>query len=123
MQMIERKRWLFLGLPFTFTKYEVTDSLLTISEGFLNKRENPCYMYKITDVELRTSLIERIFRLGTVYCYSSDTTHSILELKHIKNSKAIHKAILEVSEEQRIKRKTVNMQNISGDDLDFMQDM
>lgn len=120
MLMIEKKRWVFFGLPLTFTKYEVTDALLTVSEGLLNRKQNPCYMYKITDVELRTSLFERLFGLGTVICYTGDATHSILKLEHIKNSKAIHMAILEVSEEQRLKRRTVNMQNIDADDIDMI---
>ena len=115
MKIIERKRWLFFGLPFTFTTYELTDELLVIKEGFLNRKENSCYMYKITDVELKLSLFERIFNLGTIICYTSDTTHSTLILKHIKNSKSVKDALLKVTEEHRIKRRTVNMQNIDSD--------
>ena len=32
----EKKRLLFFGLPWTFTKYTITPSLLTIDRGFLN---------------------------------------------------------------------------------------
>ena len=32
----ERKRLLFLGLPWTFTKYTITPSLLTIDRGLLS---------------------------------------------------------------------------------------
>ena len=31
MAFVERKRWLFLGLPFTFTKYTVKDDVITIN--------------------------------------------------------------------------------------------
>lgn len=119
MMMVERKRWLFLGLPLTFTTYVIEETILTVREGFISRKENPCYMYKITDVELTTSLMERIFGLGTVKCYTSDSTHSILELKHIKHVREVHKLILETSEEQRMKRRTVNMQDISGVDTDL----
>ena len=34
IEFVERKRWLFLGLPFTFTKYTIREDMLTIAAGF-----------------------------------------------------------------------------------------
>lgn len=51
----ERKRWLFFGLPFTFTKYTITPSLVTIDQGLFNTVEDDCYMYKVQDVKLNGS--------------------------------------------------------------------
>ena len=38
----ERKRWLFFGLPFTFTKYYVKEDMLTIRSGLFKVVENDC---------------------------------------------------------------------------------
>ena len=99
----ERKRWLFLGLPFTFTKYTITPSLLTIDQGLFNTVEDDCYMYKIQDVKLNTSLLERIFKLGTIIFYTGDITDS--ELKQ--------------SEVARIKRRTLNTVDIGAHNIDL----
>ena len=87
MEFVERKRWLFFGLPFTFTKYTVKEDLITIDSGLLKTAQNDCYMYKVQDVQLRTSLMERLFGLGTVVCYTGDNTSPTLELQHIKHAK------------------------------------
>lgn len=120
----ERKRWVFFGLPFTFTKYTIKADVLTIEQGFFKKDENDCYMYKIQDVEYKATLGERMFGLGTIICFTGDTTHPKLEIKHIKRSKEIKNYILKMSEAARIKRRTLNTLNIGAfpgdiDDLDF----
>ena len=115
IKFVERKRWVFLGLPFTFTVYTVKEDLITVQKGFLNKKENDCYMYKVQDVELLRSLGERIFGLGTVKCYTGDTTDPELYLTHIRNAKEIKDFILEISEKARQKRRTLNMLDIGAD--------
>lgn len=74
MQFQERKRWLFFGLPFTFTTYHVTEEFITVKSGLLRQKEDDCYMYKIVDTRLVRSLAERIFGLGTVECFGGDAT-------------------------------------------------
>ena len=85
----EKKRSMFLGLPWTFTTYTVTDEFISIDSGLLNKVENDCYMYKVQDVEHTASIWERMVGLGTIVCYTGDTTHPKLLIEHIRNSKAI----------------------------------
>ncbi len=119
----ERKRWLFFGLPFTFTKYYVKEDMLTIRSGLFKVVENDCYMYKIQDVQLSNSLIERLFKLGTVSCFTGDNTHPQLILLHIRNARAIKDFILKTSEESRLKRRTVNMLDIGSGEMADVDDI
>ena len=110
----ERKRILFFGLPWTFTTYQVTEELITTRSGILRRIENDCYMYKIVDVRLETSLLERLFGLGTVHCFGGDVTEPDRLTRHIRHAREIKDFILHYSEDQRLKRKTLNTQNIGG---------
>ena len=111
----ERKRWLLFGLPFTFTKYTVTEEQIIINIGFLNQEENNCYMYKVQDTVLSTSLFQRMAGLGTVVCKKSFFTQPQLVFKNIKHARKIKDFIIENSEDQRMKRRTINTLNISAD--------
>ena len=115
----ERKRWLLFGLPWTFTKYILKDEILTTQKGFFNTIVNDCYMYKIVDVQLEKSLFEKMAGLGTVVCYTSDTTDKVLRLTHIRRSAQIKNFILEKSEKMRMKRRTLNTMSLNSDASDI----
>ena len=117
VEFVERKRWVFLGLPFTFTKYRIKEDMITIDSGLLKTVENDCYMYKVQDVMHTATLMEKMFGLGTIECHTGDTTHPVLKMEHIRNSKTIKEFILKQSEEARIKRRTVNMLDIGSGDM------
>lgn len=121
MEFKERKRWVFLGLPFTFTVYTIKEEVITVNTGFLNREENDCYMYKVQDVTLKTSLWERIFGLGTIVCHTGDVTTPLLTIQHVKNSREIKQFILEKSEEDRRKRRTLNTLDIGAVEVDDVE--
>ena len=122
MQFIERKRILFLGLPWTFTKYLVKEDMITINAGLLSKEENDCYMYKVQDVKQKLSFLERILKIGTIECFTGDVTNPTIKLIHIRNAKVIKDFILQASEEARRKRRTLNTLDITADDLEDTND-
>lgn len=114
-EYVERKRTLFLGLPICFTKYYIAEEKITIRRGFLSMVEDDAFMYKIQDIRLKKSFLERIFGMGTLICYTGDVTHPELEMVHIKHTGEIKEFIMKASEEARIKRRTIHTMNIDGD--------
>lgn len=117
MKFYERKRSLFFGLPLSFTKYHIVEEKVTIITGFLNITEDDAFMYKIQDVRLTRSLMERIFKLGTITCYTGDTTHPELVFVHIRHFSEIKDFIMQASEEARRKRRSLHTMNIDAEDL------
>lgn len=122
MKFIEKKRTKLFALPLCFTTYYIDDEKLTIKSGFLSVIEDDAYMYKIQDVRLVRTLLERIFKLGTIICYTGDTTHPELKLVHIKNSYEVKEYLIKASEEARIKRRTLHTLDIGNSEFSDIPD-
>lgn len=122
IKFVEKKRTAWFGMPLYFTTYTVTEEMLNIKKGFFKITENDCYLYKIQDVSMTRTLIERMFKLSTIICHTGDTTDPVIELTHIKNGSAIKEFLLQASDEQRMKRRTINTLNINAEDLDAMDE-
>lgn len=69
----DRKR-IFFGLPWTFTKYSLSEDRLFISTGFFSVQEDEVRLYRIMDVSLERKLWQRMCGLGTIKCCSADKT-------------------------------------------------
>lgn len=108
----EKKRTKLFGLPLTFTTYTITDEKITITSGFLNITVDDAYMYKVQDVKLTKSFGERICGLGSLTCYTGDTTHPELKIIHIKRASEIKEFLLTASEEARRKRRALHTMEI-----------
>ncbi len=108
----EKKRLLFFGLPWTFTRYELRENVLTTLTGFFTVHENDCFMYKISDVEITRSLGQRMFGLSTITLFTSDVTDRTIIMKNVKHGREIKDFLLQASEAARLRRRTVSMQNI-----------
>lgn len=112
----EKKRTKFLGLPICFVTYCIYDEKINIKRGFLTVIEDDAYMYKVQDVQLSKSLLERIFKLGTITCFTGDKTHPELKLVHIRKSAEIKEYLIGASEEARRRRRTMHTLDIDGEE-------
>lgn len=111
----ERKRWLFFGIPWTFTKYTLTNKKLIIEEGLLKSVENEILLYRILDVTYTRNLLQKIFRLGTIEVHSKDKSNPVLYIKNIKNSRRFREMLSTAVEEDKKKRRMRQSEIIETD--------
>ena len=58
-------------------------------------------LYRILDLSLKRSLIQRLFGLGTINCHSVDKTMKNFEIKNIKDSENVKNQLSDLIEEAR----------------------
>ena len=104
-----------LGLPWTFTKYVLTDDRLFIKSGFLKTVEDEVRLYRVLDLTLSKTLFQRIFRMGTISVSSGDKTMGDFELKNIKNADWVRDQLSRLVEENREKKRVVNREYMGMD--------
>jgi uncharacterized membrane protein YdbT with pleckstrin-like domain len=121
----ERKR-IWCGLPWTFTKYGMNDDRIFVRKGFLNIKETEVRLYRILNISISRSFIQRIFGLGTIHIDSTDHDLKCFELKNIKHSEEIKEMISESVEEERSRNRVSSREFMSGsgegDDMEDLDD-
>lgn len=111
----DRKRT-FLGLPWSFTKYRLTEEKLFITTGLFNTKEEEIRLYRVMDMTLNRSLGEKIFALGTIHLCSADKSTPEFDLKHIKKSHDVRNLISDYVEKQRDIKGIVSREFLGSDD-------
>ena len=119
VKMKERQRWGFLGLPFTFTVYSITDKKLLIKKGLLTRTYDEIMLYRITDLQLKNSFSQTVFGLGlgTVRVYSKDTSDGTLEIRNIRHAREFYETLSSNLETERL-RYGVRASELIGGDAD-----
>ena len=103
----DRRRIAF-GLPWTFTKYSLTNDRFFIEDGLFRSIEDEVRLYRILDVKLTRSFFQKIFGLGTIEVSSSDKSMQNFKIRNIKNSKNVKELLSELVEKQRDAKRVVN---------------
>ncbi len=116
----DRKRnW--CGLPWTFTIYSFSEDRFFIESGFFTKKEDEVRLYRILDISMQRTLLQRIFGLSTILVNSSDKSLGNFEIKNIKNGPEIKEQLSELVEKVRTEKRVVGreyMMDVDDDPLD-----
>lgn len=110
----DRKRIIF-GLPWTFTKYGLSEDRIFIETGLLNLQENEVRLYRIMDVSLERKLWQRMFGLGTITCHSSDKSMGVFKIVNIKKPSEVKELISSYVEEERSRKRVTSKEFIVDD--------
>lgn len=112
----DRKR--HLGLPLSFTKYRLSEDRIFRETGILNLKEEELLLYRVRDLELKRSLFQRIFGVGTVCIHSSDKTTPHLDLLNVKQPREVKELIYRTVEAAKDARRMRAMEVVDGGDFD-----
>lgn len=110
-----------LGLPWTFTKYAFNEDRLFVTSGLLKTVEDEVRLYRILDISLTRTLLQKIFRMGTINITSADRTLGNFDLVNVKNPSEVKEQLSELVEENRDKKRVTNREYMS-EDMDTDED-
>ncbi|WP_367925579.1 PH domain-containing protein [uncultured Ruthenibacterium sp.] len=114
----DRKRTAF-GLPWTFTKYCLTPEKLLIQSGIFNTKEEEIRLYRIMDVTLKRSFIERVFGLGTIHCCSADKSTPEFDIVWIKDAAKVKELFSDMIEKERMQKRVTSREFMTDEETDF----
>lgn len=111
----DRKRIWFFGLPWTFTKYSLSEDRLFIERGIFNVKEDEVRLYRITDISLNRGFWQRIIGVGTINCCSADKTLGDFRIINIKNSREVKELLSEAVEKERMAKRVISKEDFGHD--------
>ena len=113
----DRKRIIF-GLPWTFTRYSLTEDKLIIDTGFLSRKEEEIRLYRILDITLKRPLGQRLWGLGTVHLCTADKSTPELEIKRVKNPRELKDMLSAMVERERDEKRIGAREFMGSMDMD-----
>ena len=127
MNFLWKDRRRRMGLPLSFTRYALTEDRLFLDTGFFNLRSEEILLYRVRDINLRRSLWQRIFGVGSIRVLSSDKSTPDLLIKNVQNPLEVKELLHRQVEEMKISRR-VRLGEVMGDigeadDLDGADDL
>lgn len=118
MKVIWKETKRRLGLPLSFTKYELTEDRLFVRQGILVRKEEQVDLFRVQDLSVSISLYQRIFGMGTVTIKGSDKSCPVLPLINVRKPYEVREILHEVCDKAS-DRKGVRRTEYMGNDGDY----
>ena len=83
--------------PFTFTVYTLTDRELSVKTGILNERFNLIKLFRIVDISVERTFLQRIFGMSTLVLDTRDQSsgNGVVALKNVINGFEVRQVLQE----------------------------
>lgn len=107
-----------MGMPLSFTRYRLSEDRIFRETGFFSLKEEEVLLYRVSDLELRRNLWQRMFNMGTVCVHSSDKTTPHLDLKNVRDPKYVKELIFRTVEAAKDARRIRAMEVLDGEDFE-----
>ena len=95
----DRRR--YLGLPLSFTIYSFSNNKFYLKKGVFTTHSEEILLYRILDLQLKQTLWQKIFGVGTITLTTADKSTPILEIKSVKTPERVRKALSNLVEQRR----------------------
>ncbi len=87
------KKRTFLGLPWSFTRYYLTETKFITRTGFLSVQEDELELYRVLDKKLVLTAGNRMVGCGTIVMNVRDVDTPVKEIKSVKKPRDVMKLL------------------------------
>lgn len=108
----------FMGFPFSFTVFSITQDRLFVKRGFLNIVEDEVRLYRVLDISLKQTLGQRILGLGTIELKTSDKSLKNFVIESVCHARDVKELLSEKVEVQRKENRISGREFMAYDEHD-----
>ena len=117
----DRKR--ILGMPISFTKYNLIPGKFIADSGLINTTREMIMLYRILDIKLEKTFMQKIFGVGSLYLHTNDQTAGEFVIKNVKNPNMVMDLLSDKVEKERRKQRIRATEIMSNDeDLEDLEE-
>lgn len=103
----DRKRW--AGLPLSFTRYFLIEKegqwiKFFSSVGLFNTVDEECYLFRVFDITVQQTFINKLFNEGTIILHVNDESSDKIIVKRVLNPLRVKELIADKVEFERRRR-------------------
>lgn len=109
--------------PFTFTVYTLTDQELSIKTGVLNQKFNLIKLFRIVDISVERTFLQRLFGMSTLVLNTHDSSSGdgVVKLINIIDGFGVHEIMQGAVDDSRQMNGMTTREFIGGDSFDGAQ--